>query len=112
MENSMPTAVAAGLGAHPRILVARLDSIGDCAVSAGCFIGLRALFPAAHITAVFRQETAPLEKSSALFDAIVGVTGKAGWATGMLSPAYDLAICRRWDDAEVSSGHVQRVATG
>jgi hypothetical protein len=112
MENSMPTAVVAGLGAHPRILVARLDSIGECAVSAGCFIGLRALFPAAHITAVFRKETAPLDESSALFDAIVGVTGKAGWAAGMLSPPYDPAICPQWDDAEVSPGLVQRAAAG
>ena len=108
----MPTAVAAGLGAHPWILAALLDSIGDFAVSADCFIGLRALFPSAHITAVFRKETAPLDASSVLLDAIVGVTGKAGWATGMLSPPYDLAICPQWDDAEVSPGHVQRAAAG
>jgi ADP-heptose:LPS heptosyltransferase len=90
----MPEKLASRLVPGARILVVRLDSIGDCVLSAGFFIGLRALFPAAHITGVFQEETAPLYETSGLFDEILRASGGNG---PELSPPYDLAICPRWD---------------
>jgi ADP-heptose:LPS heptosyltransferase len=86
------------LPANPRILVARLDSLGDCILSSSFFIGLRRLFPTAHLTGAFSETTASLFEHGPLFDRLIPVPPQpsGGWPD-MLDPPYDLAICPRWD---------------
>jgi heptosyltransferase-2 len=82
-------------GVNPRLLVVRLDSIGDCVLSATFFLGLRELFPNAEITAVLQPDTAPLYAHSGLFDQIlVAAIGEVGLG---LTPPYHMAISPRWD---------------
>src|SRR3981081_3404329 len=81
-----------------RILVARLDSLGDCVLSPSCVIGLRSIFPAAHLTGAFAQSTAPLYAHCPLFDQIISIPSEAPQAWRQLvEPPYDIAICPRWD---------------
>jgi ADP-heptose:LPS heptosyltransferase len=80
-----------------RVLVVRLDGIGDCVLSSGFFIGLRERFPNSHITGVFRSNTAPLFEESGFFDKILRVTETGDEVADALTPPYDLAISPRWD---------------
>jgi ADP-heptose:LPS heptosyltransferase len=89
--------IAAQLHPKARIIVVRLDGVGDCVLSAGFFVGLRDLFPDAHITALFREDAAPLYEASGLFDVIWKVSAMDGRLDGFPSQSYDLAICPRWD---------------
>jgi ADP-heptose:LPS heptosyltransferase len=81
-----------------RILVARLDSIGDCVLSSSFFRGLRRLFPDAEITGALPTTVAPLFVASGLFDRILPLAPNSPeiWA-GLLAPPYDVAILPRWD---------------
>jgi len=83
-----------------RILVVRLDGIGDAIMCAGFFIALRNLFPNGHITAVLDQKTTPLYAEGALFDALVSPGG------GAIQSDYDLAICPRWDVDYYGEGRI------
>ena len=91
-------ALVGRLPQHPRILVARLDSLGDCVLSTGFLAGLRQLFPTAHITGAFSAATAPLFDHCPLLDRVVAMPVQPGEARrDLLEPPYDLAICPRWD---------------
>ena len=83
---------------HPRILLARLDSLGDCVLSTGFLAGLRQLFPTAHLTGAFSAATAALFEPCPLLDRVVAMPVRPGEARrALLEPPYDLAICPRWD---------------
>lgn len=88
--------IASGVAADARILVARLDAIDDCILSAGFFIGLRALFPTAHITGVFQEETAPLYESSGRFDTILRCPQPDPPSGAAKSPGATTRALRRW----------------
>jgi heptosyltransferase-2 len=81
-----------------RILVARLDSIGDCVLSSAFVAGLRSLFPAAHLTGAFAASTAPLFAHCPLFDRVIPIPidRPQTWRE-LIEPPYDIAICPRWD---------------
>jgi ADP-heptose:LPS heptosyltransferase len=90
-----------------RILVARLDSLGDCVLSSSFFMGLRKRFPRAHLTGGFSALTAPLFEHSPLFDRILSMPAGApsSWRS-LLEAPYDLAICPRWDVDYWSTRHL------
>jgi heptosyltransferase-2 len=86
------------LGPAPRVLVARLDGIGDCILGSGLLAGLRQLFPAAHVTGAFSEATAPLFEACPFLDRVVALPLRPIEArAALLDPPYDLAICPRWD---------------
>ncbi|MEI9982075.1 MAG: glycosyltransferase family 9 protein [Aliidongia sp.] len=81
-----------------RILALRLDTLGDCVLASSFFIGLRRLFPHAHLTAAFNWLTAPLFEACPLFDRLIAVPVGTGESWGaLLEPPYDAMICPRWD---------------
>jgi ADP-heptose:LPS heptosyltransferase len=81
-----------------RILVARLDSLGDCILSSSFFVGLRQLFPTAHLTGAFSRLTASLLEHCPLFDRVLSISpGPSEAWRALVDPPYDLAICPRWD---------------
>ena len=95
---STASVLSAQLARDSRILVARLDSLGDCILSSGFFAGLRQLFPSAHLTGAFSQSTAPLFAHCPLFDRVLPVPpGPVAAWRALLDPPYDVAICPRWD---------------
>lgn len=86
------------LPATCRILVARLDSLGDCVLASSFFMGLRRQFPKAHLTGAFSTLAAPLFEYSPLFDRVLSVpAGTVSSWRMLLEAPYDLAICPRWD---------------
>jgi|HubBroStandDraft_1064217.scaffolds.fasta_scaffold00152_19 ADP-heptose:LPS heptosyltransferase len=96
----MPTEpiVRPTLPPDPRILVARLDSLGDCILSSSFFAGLRQLFPTAHLTGAFSEDVVPLFDHCPIFDRVVAMPLEpSDGRLGLLDPPYDLAICPRWD---------------
>jgi ADP-heptose:LPS heptosyltransferase len=94
----MDPKVAALLAPNARILVARLDAVGDCILASSFFAGLRRLFPSAHLTGAFRPQTASLYDVCPLFDRIIRLLpGQAQSWPDLLQPPYDLAILPRWD---------------
>jgi ADP-heptose:LPS heptosyltransferase len=81
-----------------RLLALRLDTLGDCVLSSSFFIGLRRLFPHAHLTAAFGQSAVPLFEACPLFDRLIAVPAGACESWGaLLEPPYDAVICPRWD---------------
>jgi ADP-heptose:LPS heptosyltransferase len=94
--------ISPGIASAPRkaerILVARLDSLGDCVLSSGFFAGLRTLYPRAEITAAFSASTAALFAHCPLIDRLVAVPRgpTTGWRA-LIEPPYDMSICPRWD---------------
>jgi ADP-heptose:LPS heptosyltransferase len=81
-----------------RILVARLDSLGDCVLGSSFFIGLRSLFPKAHLTGVFSVSTSPLFQASPALDHVVSIpTDSTETWHRPIQPPYDVAILPRWD---------------
>src|SRR4051812_18187932 len=54
-----------------RILVARLDAMGDCVLSSSFFRGLRRLFPRAEITGALPAKIVQLFDAGDLFDRIL-----------------------------------------
>jgi heptosyltransferase-2 len=94
----MEPKLAALLASDARILVARLDAVGDCILASSFFAGLRRLFPSAHLTGAFRPETAPLYDACPLFDRVIRLPPgqPQSWAD-LLEPPYDMAILPRWD---------------
>src|SRR3954453_19828696 len=81
-----------------RILVARLDSLGDCVLSSSFFAGLRQRFSKAHLTGAFSALAAPLFEHSPLFDRVLSIpAGPVSSWRARLEVPYDLAICPRWD---------------
>lgn len=96
----MPSNAGSGvpLSADARILVLRLDSLGDCVLSSSFFIGLRQLFPGAHLSVAFNEMTAPLFEACPLFDRIFALRRGASEAwLEQVDPPYDAVICPRWD---------------
>jgi heptosyltransferase-3 len=96
----IPSSAKSGVPLSPdaRILVLRLDSLGDCVLSTSLFIGLRQLFPRAHLTAAFSDATAPLFEACPLFDRVVTLPrGCCESWLAQLEPPYDAVICPRWD---------------
>jgi ADP-heptose:LPS heptosyltransferase len=90
-----------------RILVARLDSLGDCVLASSFFIGLRDLFPKAHLTGAFSVSTSPLFESSPAFDHIASIpTGSTETWPTLIHPPYDVAILPRWDVDYWSTRHL------
>jgi heptosyltransferase-2 len=90
-----------------RILVARLDSLGDCVLSSGLFVALRNRFPRAHLIGAFSELTAPLFEYCPLFDRILSIPPgpDSSWRTLVGAP-YDLVICPRWDVDYWSTRHL------
>jgi ADP-heptose:LPS heptosyltransferase len=90
--------LAAQLAPDAKILVARLDSLGDCVLSSSFFMGLRDLFPQARLTGAFNPLTAALFNDCPVFDRVVAIppAPSDAWPS-LLDPPYDLAICPRWD---------------
>jgi ADP-heptose:LPS heptosyltransferase len=90
-----------------RILVARLDSLGDCVLSSSFVAGLRSLFPDAHLTGGFASSTAPLFEHCPLFDSVISVPRAPGksWRP-LVGAGYDVAICPRWDVDYWSTRHL------
>ncbi len=86
------------LSPDARILVLRLDSLGDCVLSSSFFIGLRQLFPRAHLSVAFSTATAPLFEACPLFDRVFAFTlgDCEAWLAQVEAP-YDVVICPRWD---------------
>ena len=90
--------LAAQVAPDAKILVARLDSLGDCVLSSSFFMGLRRLFPQARLTGVFNETAAQLFGHCPLFDRVLQVPPAPGEAwRSLLEAPYDLAICPRWD---------------
>lgn len=86
------------LGPAPRILVARLDGVGDAVLGSGLYAGLRRLFPDAQVTGAFSEVTAPLFEACPHLDRVVALPWRPVESrTAFLDPPYDLAICPRWD---------------
>jgi heptosyltransferase-2 len=81
-----------------RILVARLDALGDCVLSSAFFAALRQRFPKAHLTGAFSVLAAQLFEHCPLFDRILAIPPgpTSAWRT-LIGAPYDLAICPRWD---------------
>jgi ADP-heptose:LPS heptosyltransferase len=90
-----------------RILVARLDSLGDCVLSSSFFVGLRRLFPKAHLTGVFSVSTSALFEGSPAFDRIVAIPRDSTetWRE-LIQAAYDVANFPRWDIDYWSTRHL------
>ena len=81
-----------------KILVLRLDSLGDCVLSSSFFIGLRQLFPKAHLSGAFSEMTAPLFEACPLFDRVFALPrGDCEAWLAQIEPPYDAVICARWD---------------
>ena len=79
------------LSSQPRIVVVRLDALGDVLLSSSVFRSLRKKFPHAHITAVVQQRCVPILELNPHIDRIL--TPSASRARKLLGPArQELAI--------------------
>lgn len=96
---------------HERILVLKLDHLGDFILGLPALERVRALFPQAHITLVVGSWNVELARSTALADEVlnfdafprnsseeeVDVPGKRGLFDAAIRDSYDLAIDLRSD---------------
>ena len=90
-----------------RILVARLDSVGDCVLSSAFLAALRQRFPKAHLTGAFSALTSPLFEHCPLFDRILSIPpGPTSSWQALVGAPYDLAILPRWDVDYWSTRHL------
>ena len=95
-----------------RVLVVRLDEIGDAVMNVPFLRAMRRLFPDAHITAIMRPAAASLLASCPYVDTLVALPGPAYGASRVpgrylralqLARAhfprerYDLAVVPRWE---------------
>lgn len=108
-----PTArLPVDLSACRRILVVRLDFIGDWVLTTPFLAGLRASAPSAEITVVVLNRVFDLARSCRLVDRVIGVDPAAsgpvtffaaeksaltGFVADYSNSRFDLAVVPRWD---------------
>jgi heptosyltransferase-2 len=88
-----------------RILIVKLDAMGDVLRTTSCLPALKALYPRSHVTWITRLNAEPLLRGNPAIDRILTV--ESTYLEFLLAEDFDLALC---PDADLLSATIMQIA--